>query len=225
MNPTDTAPDVPVPGAGQVPDQIQDQTPDPDPAPVGRDPSSRREMAAAVAGCLLGAALVLFSGGATWASGSVVAGTIGDVVAPLDVTFTGSDLAPGASALGLAGLAAVVAVVATRRTGRLLTGFLLVAVGAGVVFLAGRALADPWAAVAASSAISDVTPDGVALAGDLDRSAAGWVAALGGLVLAASGLLVIARAGRWPAMSARYERRKPAPADAWEAIEQGEDPT
>ncbi len=47
----------------------------------------------------------------------------------------------------------------------------------------------------------------------------------GGLVLAITGAVVVARAGTWPAMSGRYQARAAAPADAWDAIERGQDPT
>jgi uncharacterized membrane protein (TIGR02234 family) len=198
-----------------------------DAAPAAGTSAARRgrETVVAVVGCLLGAALVLFAGGATWVSGVVVDAAAGDAVAPLAFELTGSDLAPAASALGLAGLAAVVAVVATRRLGRALTGFGLVVVGLGVVYLAGRVLADPSSAVRASAEITEVAPAGAVEFRDLRRSAAGWVAALGGLVLAASGLGVALRGARWPTMSGRYERRPALPVDAWEAIERGEDPT
>ncbi len=70
---------------------------------------------------------------------------------------------------------------------------------------------------------------------------AGWRAAMacGAVVLVAAGIMVIARAGRLPVMSARYERsrgseRPAAPVPAaraaagsglWEALSAGEDPT
>jgi hypothetical protein len=59
-----------------------------------------------------------------------------------------------------------------------------------------------------------------------------WVLSLvGGVLLAASGLLTAVRGRRWPGMSSRYERPGPArpatddPASLWKALDRGDDPT
>jgi hypothetical protein len=59
-----------------------------------------------------------------------------------------------------------------------------------------------------------------------------WILSLaGGVLLAAAGLLTIARGRRWPGMSARYDRPGAAPptgddpASLWKALDRGDDPT
>jgi uncharacterized membrane protein (TIGR02234 family) len=78
------------------------------------------------------------------------------------------------------------------------------------------------------------------------HSAWPWLAALGGVLVVAAGVLTVLRGAAWPGMSARYDapagkrsaagpRRaaaaasapagQPTPADLWKALDRGEDPT
>jgi hypothetical protein len=55
-----------------------------------------------------------------------------------------------------------------------------------------------------------------------------WVAVAGGLLLAATGVLVARRGRHWRALGARYDAptgRPPTDADLWSALDRGEDPT
>jgi hypothetical protein len=104
------------------------------------------------------------------------------------------------TALALLALAAVVAMFAVRGALRSAVG---VVVGLAGVFIV----------------IASVTAGGGAWR---------WIAAAGGAVILAAGVLIVTRGGPWPSMSTRYEREERAatkPLSAWDAIDRGEDPT
>ena len=182
----------------------------------------RRGLSTAVLLCLAGSSVVLVAAGRSWVDLEVPAGPLAD--ARTD-PYTGTDLVPGVSALGLVGLAGVVALAATRRVGRSLVGLVLLATGAGVVAAVvsahGTALAEE---------LSRQTSDAVA-------SVTAWssVTAVGGVLLLAAGALTVARGRSWPALGQRYEAPAAAPAAVparaaterglWEALDRGEDPT
>ncbi|MEV0625712.1 Trp biosynthesis-associated membrane protein [Nonomuraea wenchangensis] len=175
-----------------------------------------RELGAWLAVTVLGCLLVLLAAGRTWVS---VTQTGAD--AP-----TGGDLSPVLTPLALAGLAGVVAVLATKGVGRRVVGGLLALCGAGAgagtwTALDGSGVTDWLAAHNTLHGATGLTWHFVAL----------WpaVAGAGALLLAAGGVLAVVRGGRWAGMSARYERRGPAPADGdkalWDALDRGDDPT
>ena len=185
-------------------------------APAGVTARGRRELVLAVLACTAGAAVVLFAASRTWA---VVVQARPAPLPPLRTARTGAALVPWLPALAFVGLAGAGALVATRRTGRLLVGVLLVACGLGMI------------AGAAAAPGSGATGSG---------GAAAWMvaAALGGGLVAAVGAATVARGRRWPTMGARYERsatadrpapagadRPRAPAEIWDAIDRGTDPT
>ena len=182
-----------------------------------------RELGAAVLLCLVGAFLVLVGAGRDWAVVDV-AGT--GLLPSRRVGVAGSDLAGGVRALGLVGLAGVVALAATRRWGRVVVGVLLALVGLGVLALvAGTDLA--------AEAVRSVP---VAQAGGPAEGVrpTGWraVTGAGGLLLAAAGALVAVRGRRWAGLGRRYDApaARPAavptgPAQLWDALDRGEDPT
>jgi len=115
---------------------------------------------------------------------------------------TGSRLAPAAHALALVALAGVVALLAARRWGRIVVGAALVVTGV----------------VIASVAVPRLGTAGVL-----------WPALtrLGGLLVLAAGALTVFRGRTWPALGARYDApaARPTDADAWAALDRGEDPT
>lgn len=125
---------------------------------------------------------------------------------------TGSELVPAIPALGLVMLAGVVAVVAARGRLRAAVGGLLALAGGAVVALGLRFLLEPPPEVAGPT---------------------GWwaLAAAGGAMGVAAGVAVVMLGRSWPAMSGRYERARSrpvssgGPADAWDAMDRGEDPT
>ncbi|MCM3924731.1 Trp biosynthesis-associated membrane protein, partial [Frankia sp. AiPs1] len=189
----------------------------------------RRERVLAVLGCLLGAGLVLVCGGATWVSARVGTPRGGQddtaVAAPLAVHWTGGDIASAATALALVGLAAAVAIVATRRIGRPVVGLLAVAAGIGIAYVAGNIGFDPLSALRDTDQVRQFAPGGRAEISSVHRTAAPWLAMLGGVLLTAAGVLAVLRGRSWPGMSGRYQAREARPVDAWDAIERGHDPT
>ncbi|WP_187414367.1 TIGR02234 family membrane protein [Nonomuraea sp. PA05] len=187
-----------------------------------RPGSGRRELWVWVVATALGCLAVLVAAGQAWAT--VRGGT--DVRAP-----TGGDLSPALTPVALAGLAGVVAVLATKGVGRRLVGALLALCGAG-------------AAVATWTALGDANVTGwlreqnvMQGAADLPWQAALlWpvVAAAGAALMAAGGVVAIARGGRWAGMSARYDRgagnaepKAQVNEDRalWDALDRGDDPT
>jgi hypothetical protein len=174
---------------------------------------ARRELAYAMIACLAGAGLAVFAATRTWI---VEEGYQVAPLPPLGLERSGADLVPWLPAVALVGLAGAGAVLATRGVARLIAGVLLSGCGLMVAVGAAPRLGDDsvlWPAVAG----------------------------LGGLVLAAAGVLVVLRGRRWPALGARYERRPPGAVDpgargpdrdtgdatgeAWAALDRGEDPT
>jgi len=190
----------------------------------------RRQLGLAVAACALGAAVALLAAGQPWARAQVVQGPLRLALAP-----SGRTLAPLVAALGVVALAGAVAIAATRRAARLVTGVLLSSCGAVVAIAALRTRADLARALAgeAGRAVgrASATPVGVV------ATSWPWVAAAGGALITAAGLLTVARGRGWPAMSARYDApagRPQVPATAerpsgttgmWDAQDRGDDPT
>jgi len=132
----------------------------------------------------------------------------------------GMEAAGVVEAVALLALAAVVAVPATRGRGRIVAGLLVLAGGvAGVVGAidsrAGARTQVQHALPAGSSVVTEPW----------------WVvAALGGLLLAAVGAVLIVRGPRWSALSSRYEppsgqANLKGDAGTWDALDRGEDPT
>jgi len=131
-------------------------------------------------------------------------------------------LLSGSSAVGWVAVAGIAGVLATAGLLRRLVGLLLVLVG-----LAAAAVA-VW---------------GVDLTGGTGVRWP-WVAALGGAMVAAAGIVVLGFAQHWSALSRKYERggdmaestplesaplestpAESTPLDLWRALDRGEDPT
>jgi uncharacterized membrane protein (TIGR02234 family) len=151
-----------------------------------------------------------------------------------NVTVTGQDLVPAASALAIAGLATLAAVIATRGLARRLAGGLLMLFGAGAAASVLWPISDASAirAAASSAGLSGLAGSGTG-AGSVTAGGSGtggtapisgflasvvmsgtaWrgLAVAGAALLVAAGLLTIWRSGPWPVMSSRYER-PPRPA-------------
>jgi uncharacterized membrane protein (TIGR02234 family) len=192
-----------------------------------RELSPRLELTVALLAGAAGAGLVFLGVRHGWARVHTTA------PAPLpgsDVTVTGQDLVPAAGALALAGLASLAAVLATRGLARRLTGMLLALFGAGAsvtVLLQvtaaaaiGAAFSNPGPVGSAGSggAAGSVTAGGTGAGSGSTLPVAGFpahvvmtglpwrpLAAAGGVVLMAAGLLVAWRSQRWPVMSSRYD--------------------
>ena len=208
----------------------------------------RREFGLVLLLGAVGAGLVVFAVRQTWAR------AIFTPPRPLpaqQISVTGQQLVPLASALALAGLACLAAVIATRSTARRVAGVLLVALGAGTAVAAGTgvsasgvlAAAQAGAAAGAlgGSTTGGTSPGGashaIVIAGSSGQAVMAGVpwpaAAIGGAVaIILAGLATVWRGPRWPVMSARFERpgQRPArraadSASMWESLSRDLDPT
>jgi uncharacterized membrane protein (TIGR02234 family) len=203
------------------------------PAPGATGAGAGRRGMGVVAGlCAAGGGLALSGAGQVWLR------VVAERAAPLpDVTLelTGRDLDPLVTGLGVVGLAGVVGLLATRSWGRLAVAAVIALSGLGVLVASVRRLGVPGPdrlreLLEDSGRAGGVTAD-AAVTG---TGGPGWalVAAAGGLLLLAGGVLALLRARTWPTMSARYEspRARPAArptttAAVWDAMDRGDDPT
>jgi uncharacterized membrane protein (TIGR02234 family) len=198
----------------------------------------RRSLAVALFSGAVGAAVALLSSRQPWAEGAAeVAG------GAFPLTARGGDVTGAPAALAIVGLAALVAVFAVRRAGRVLVAGLLALCGAGTVAAALLGASDREAL---EDKAAQVSGDATAAVTGLSHTAWPYVAAVGGALILAAGLLALWRGSRWPGMSSRYERgagvprpRRAAgaaggaaasadperPEDLWKALDRGEDPT
>ena len=166
-------------------------------------------------------ALLLLASGRTWGAATVTASG----AARQHVSVTGHDVAPALSAIGIALLAMSVALLAARGPLRRIGGLIVVAIGAAALAGGFRARGDVGHKLASKVFASSAQSVG-------GSRPAWWL-----MVVIAAALAVIAGAattigaGRRGGLSARYEapatsaRSERPPADDWEAIEQGQDPT
>jgi uncharacterized membrane protein (TIGR02234 family) len=200
----------------------------------GRPRSATRALAAALALGVIGASLVLLAAGKTWSHGTA---SFGGAALPVHADGSQTTALPGA--LALVGLASLVAVFAVRRAARTVVSALLALSGLGTV---ATALARRGDRHALDEAAARATGLSRAAAEHVTVTAWPLVAAAGGVLLLAAGLLALGFGRHWPAMSGtgRYERGgRPAPAvrraappvdpdrpeDLWKALDRGEDPT
>jgi uncharacterized membrane protein (TIGR02234 family) len=201
--------------------------------------TGRRELTTAVLGAAVAGALALVSGGQAWAE---VTAERQAPLPPVVAVLSGADAAPLVPAMGLVLLAAAVALLAVRSLGRVVVG-LLMAVAGGVL---------AWSGVRALTGTLDAAVAGIPAGGTTTDVTAVWpvLAAVAGVLGAATGLLVVLRGRSWPGMGRRYERGTGAPAadtpagdtpaaatpartetdedraqSAWKALDRGEDPT
>ncbi|POX39913.1 TIGR02234 family membrane protein [Streptomyces sp. Ru73] len=207
-------------------------------APAGGAPSAkpaRRALAFALLLGALGAALALLSSGRTWATATAVVAQ-----GELPQKASGQDVTGVPGALAVVGLAALVAVFAVRGAGRTAVSGLLTLSGAGIVLGALLGNADTAALKAKAATATGMSDAGVH---HVAHTAWPWVAAGGGVLLLAAGVLALVYGRRWPAMSGRYERaaggprtargpRRAAakpdldrPEEIWKSLDRGEDPT
>jgi uncharacterized membrane protein (TIGR02234 family) len=205
----------------------------------------RAEFATALLAEIVGAAVVLLVATREWQTITTVRARpfAADV---LGVSGRALDDAP--TACGLVALAGVVAVLATKGVLRRVVG--------GLVALAGLAIV--WRSIAAIPAVgmqraAGLVRDrhetvGVGASAVLAQHVTvhpGWavLSVVGGVLIAAAGVAIAWRGGRWVGMSARYERpaaddpsrpvtaedaqqaRTRADATMWTALERGDDPT
>jgi uncharacterized membrane protein (TIGR02234 family) len=156
---------------------------------------------------------------------------------PVDVEFTGAQVLPALPATALLALAGVAAVVAVGGAVRRILGALLAVVGA---FVVGAGLLG-WSGspfdtdTDAGGAGLPQPPPGIPVDAlrhqPTEITAAPLLAALGGLLLVAAGLVVVLSQRRLPRLGARYtppgDRSPPTDPDraAWQDLDEGRDPT
>ena len=169
----------------------------------------------------LAGALLLFASGRTW--GAATVGAAG--AARQHVSVTGHDVAPAFSAIGLALLAMSVALLAARGPLRRIGGLIVVAIGAAALAGAFRARNDVGHKLALRVFASSARTIGGS------RPAWWLLVVLAGALAIIAGAAVTLGAGGRGALGKRYDSpsasstTKNAPADPWDAIEQGQDPT
>ena len=166
-------------------------------------------------------ALLLLASGRTWGEATVgAAGT-----ARQHLSVTGHDVAPALSAIGLALLAMAVALLAARGPLRRIGGLIVVAIGAAALAGGIRARNDVGHKLASRVFASSAQTVGGS------RPAWWVVVVIAGALAVVAGAAVTIGAGRREGLGTRYDapsgaaKTEEAPANAWDAIEQGQDPT
>ena len=208
-------------------------------APAAAKPSraGTREKVLAALLAAAGAGLILMSDGRGWADATVTAPV------RLSVEASGSSLTSLPYALGLAGLAGAVALFAVRRIGRYLVGLVLLGAGVGTAAAVVANLGHLDGATL-SKAAEQTLGASAAQIGSVTNTAWPYVTIAGGVLVALSGLLTLARGRSWTGLSNRYEvapaasaAGAPAPEpvaraaaepnsrELWDALNRGADPT
>jgi hypothetical protein len=177
----------------------------------------RRGLTVAAAGCALSGGLVLLAVGRMWLRYNMPAQ--GLAVRP--ASATGHVVADPASTFALVVLAGVLVLPATRGLLRRVAGVIIALAGIDVVYLA----------VVTIVRTKDALP-GPDASAYLDGRVTGWpwIAAAGGLLAIAAGLLTAVASRDWPAMGRRYEQsgspsRDSSEASMWDRLDVGDDPT
>lgn len=176
--------------------------------------------------------LVLVGAGALWGA-SALTWASQQFDTPLSGTTTsrgtGAQLRPELGPVALASLAAVAAVLATGGLLRRLMGLLVVLAGALLGWRGYQTLTGGW-----FDYVRDHAPAGGTPIGEVSTQPAGpLLMLLGALLLVVAGVLTVLRAGRMPAMGAKYSapgaaKERPshdADRQLWNELDAGRDPT
>ncbi len=175
-----------------------------------------RSAAVAVLAVAGGAIIVLLSARPTWIRVSL-RGSSGHV------SLNASSAASAAVPLALVAVAGLIAFALVRTWVRRVLAVLILAAGVGVVVAATHALSDPAGIARANGRVRAAGELGAA-----HLTAAPYLCVLGGVLIVAGAVIAGVFGGRWPGPSRRYDAvttKASRPADAWEALERGEDPT
>lgn len=198
----------------------------------GRSGRSGRSGKAGVAlAGLASAGLLLVLGTRVWVESRIDTGI---AVQPLSVT--GQQAAAGVTGAALVLAAAVVVVLTARGWGRLVASGLLVLAALGAGLLAARVALDP---AQAADAVASGLPGGVGQVLEVQATTVPWLAVLAAVPGLLAGVLALTRGGSWSGLSSRYdvpggadaptsgpaESRRGDPAQAWDRLSEGEDPT
>ena len=175
---------------------------------------------------LVGAGVLLTSGGRTW-----VTGTVDDpVLGSSRILGTGSELATGVVALALVAAAAALASATSGPVVRRLTLAVLALTGVGVAFVAARVALDPEQALGAVAARS------LGRTGTIETNASAtswpWIAVVASVLLVLAAVAGWFGASSWRGLGARYEApgaaagpRGQRVASDWDRLDAGDDPT
>ena len=210
-------------------------------------PAMRREFGPVLLLGAIGAGLVVLAARQAWAQAVF---TPPRPLPAQDISVTGQQLVPLASALALAGLACLAAVIATGSWARRVAGGLLAVLGAGAAVAAAAgvsasvvlatARSDAASGALGGSTTSGSSPGGAAhgivitgSAGQAVMTGSSWRAAAvcGAVLIVLAGLATIWRGLRWPVMSARFDRPRGGSGgvvpseDMWESLSRDMDPT
>lgn len=159
---------------------------------------------------------------------------------PSPVAVSGGAAVPWLTALALVVCASWLAVLATAGPARRAVGVLSLVSALAVVVgtLTGGAAVSAALAVAVEASPTSAQGSGTALAAGAARTAWPLLTALGGLLAAAAAAVVAVHGHRLPSMGRRYSSPVPAPtreaaaapssddpADWWQELDEGRDPT
>ena len=202
----------------------------------GRD---RRGYVIALVVLSVGGLTLLVAHGRTWASAAVG----GSGLPTVQASLSGSDINPAGTAVAVLALAGVAGLLATRRLGRILIGVLLVVAGLVSAVTAAQFGVGRASTMTAADSLTAVVTEhvGVEAVGGTVAVTAWWlVAVVGGVLIAAAGVLAVVRSGSWPQLGRRYERAAAVSGDvsaagvpgtgaraesAWDQLDRGVDPT
>lgn len=183
-----------------------------------------------------GSAIVLLAWTQDWFALTMVEVAHGGAALPV----AGSAAAPALPALALAGLALVAALGLAGPVFRIILGALELVLGASVVLEASLAIADPVGAGA--TLVSQVTgvagsESVAALVASASTTVWPFIAIVGGVIVALSGVGVSLSAKRWPNSGRKYQAARLEHAEGstaaagedfvadWDDLSRGEDPT
>ena len=136
-------------------------------------------------------------------------------------TVSGASANPAGVAFALVALVAPVVFVATGKRMRQVAAVLALLAGIGVIVTSLRVAADPQRAARHSSKLTETQVT------DVQSSVWPYLQAIAGLGIVVSSAAALRAAPRWRTMSRKYDAPSVArpPADEWEALERGVDPT
>ena len=166
--------------------------------------------------------LLVAANSRTWVTGSVTDA----VVQHARTAASGGKAGPALLASALVGAAAVLATLTTGRVPRWIASVITVAAGVVSVVATLAVVRNP------GRTLGDVATSMTGHTGDRTVDASltiwPWVAVLGGVLLALTGVLAIIGARTWSGLSSRYDAPGATPArrrSDWDMLSEGEDPT
>ncbi|GAB4085751.1 hypothetical protein GCM10028784_23810 [Myceligenerans cantabricum] len=176
--------------------------------------------------------VALATASVTWVTTEVATAVQADVA----VQATGNEAAPVVGAAALVLLACGPALALTGRVGRYVVLAVAALAGAGVATAALAVVTDPETAGTSAAADAAGVTD---LTAPVDLTAGPWATAAAGVLAVLVAVAAALAARRWPQASRRHERDappgsadgagessgEPDPADDWDALTRGEDPT